>query len=1394
MPGQHAAITWQDLDPGGWLTTTPISIHVQVTIPTGLNPAGSSYAFSTDNQLTWSNWLTASLQVASPLTTTALLTVTDLALPDGTGNWIRFRVQDSSGGNAVSPPYHRFLDTQAPQVAITWPQAGGIYTNVVAVQGQAGDATSGVNCVQIELQNDQSRFWNGHGWQNAPAWWAANGLSNWQVANLPSWQGEKIYTATAKACDVAGWQENSEPVTFTVDQVPPTAPVELAVSPVDWSRQNIFTVTWQNPVDVSGIAGAWYRWQTPPTAPDDGIYATGENISSISLAAPGEGDIPLYVWLQDGVGQIGWRNWALVHVRYDNTPPGAPVALHASPAGWQNVNHFSLRWQNPIDLSGIGGAWYKLNGEPTSANDGTFVSGAGLQQISDLQMPGDGVFDVYLWLVDGAGNSDPQTRNVKQAAFSFDSTAPQVHWAFTGTLGNNGWYTDAVQATLSAEDAASGVGQRFIRLNNGAWQQTDQLSCSHDGTYTLAGKAKDVAGNTSAVVTGTVNVDSTPPTLQLHYSIAPHSNDWFYEPVTVTATATDATSGAGDLLYSVDNGSWQCGDAVTFSQEGQHSLRFRSVDRAGNRREVGPLAINVDLQPPVTTYLVDGVPGNDPWYRSNVTVTLVAEDAGSGVQDTLYKIDNHPWQHGVTFTLTSDGLHTVWFYSVDNAGRRESSYPTPIWIDNTAPPAPTVLFVTPSGWTNNNVFTVTWGTPADLSSVVGAYYKVGEAPTANGDGIYYAGGHRTGGISVPGEGIYDLYLWLQDGAGNADYRNYLRAAQILHFDQTQPHSTVTLSPPLEAQKEWYRTPVTATFAATDTLSGLDHIEYAVDTGPWQRGAQAIVRGNGKHVLFYRAVDVAGNVESANHVTLRIDTTPPLLTAAQISPQGWTTQGQYTITWQSPLDDSGVVGLWYKIGAAPVAPGDGNFIAGDGRVTLSTSLQGKYDLYLWLEDHAGNASFQQALRLPAAIWHDGTPPQIRVNLAGPRGENNWFTGPITVDISADDAVSGVDTLWVQIDGNTPLTQTHFIWREEGKHNLKVWATDIAGNKQVHEPTYLQIDSYPPIAFLRPLPAYTTEYRPIFGDNVLFHVSWGGVDPLPGSGIASYDVQARDGWSGNWLIWQMNTTETGGDYFGQLGHTYFFRVRGRDKSGHVQPFSDDPNGDGYTNLQLVVDGGFETGTFRFWSGNEDGLKRTVRPALSYLGENSLVAYLGDPDEYGTNEHPGKVPIGAAKIWQVIKVPPQNQMKSPYLSLWYHMITWDVRYAYSHHRWQDTFEVHILTPTGKELAMPLVDGYRGHNPPVAGVDYGVEHDLGWKRFTYNLEPYAGQMIMIELANWNRWDNLYNTWTLVDNVRVEDDQVNHHVYFPGIWAEEQTAILTPHTTSQPTVPAIAPSGQAER
>lgn len=73
---------------------------------------------------------------------------------------------------------------------------------------------------------------------------------------------------------------------------------------------------------------------------------------------------------------------------------------------------------------------------------------------------------------------------------------------------------------------------------------------------------------------------------------------------------------------------------------------------------------------------------------------------------------------------------------------------------------------------------------------------------------------------------------------------------------------------------WHASPVAVSFQAADAGSGVAYVESALDGGTWIEGTTRVVSGNAAHTLAFRAVDLAGNVESTRRVTVRVDAGRP----------------------------------------------------------------------------------------------------------------------------------------------------------------------------------------------------------------------------------------------------------------------------------------------------------------------------------------------------------------------------------------------------------------------------------------------------------------------------------------------------------------------------------------
>ncbi|WP_374931195.1 OmpL47-type beta-barrel domain-containing protein [Neobacillus driksii] len=184
----------------------------------------------------------------------------------------------------------------------------------------------------------------------------------------------------------------------------------------------------------------------------------------------------------------------------------------------------------------------------------------------------------------------------------------------------------------------------------------------------------------------TAPTDTVAPTATISYSTVNPTN----QDVIVTVIPSEPVS------VTNNNGLGQ----YTFSQNGSFTFTFE--DAAGNAGSVVAIVNNIDKTAPVT---IDDAPNG--WVNKDVTVNFIARDTDSGVTATYYTIDNGAPQTGESVTFTSEGIHSLTYWSVDNAGNVEDMKTVSIYLDKTAPSLQVELDQTILWAANNKPVSVT---------------------------------------------------------------------------------------------------------------------------------------------------------------------------------------------------------------------------------------------------------------------------------------------------------------------------------------------------------------------------------------------------------------------------------------------------------------------------------------------------------------------------------------------------------------------------------------------------------------------------------------------------------------------------------------------------------------
>lgn len=295
----------------------------------------------------------------------------------------------------------------------------------------------------------------------------------------------------------------------------------------------------------------------------------------------------------------------------------------------------------------------------------------------------DGIYDVTLTVIDNNGSMNSTTKQitilnsppiadagpdqiVNNTLVSFDGTGSSDP---DGTIVIYKWYFG---------DGKSGIGAVITH------------NYSQDGIYTAKLNVTDDDGATDED-TCQITVDTTEPKTNISISGTKGDNNWYISNVTIMLLPTDATSGVDATYYSINGGTWGIyTQPFVISNEGENTLKFYSVDNAGNVEKVNTKIVKIDKTAPTITikkpeegYLYFFGRAILPTLRDKtiiigrITVEVNVTSTPSGVKDVKFYVDGYmkyntseppyTWNWGMAF-----GKHTLKVKAFDKAGHNAS--------------------------------------------------------------------------------------------------------------------------------------------------------------------------------------------------------------------------------------------------------------------------------------------------------------------------------------------------------------------------------------------------------------------------------------------------------------------------------------------------------------------------------------------------------------------------------------------------------------------------------------------------------------------------------------------------------------------------------------------------
>ena len=297
----------------------------------------------------------------------------------------------------------------------------------------------------------------------------------------------------------------------------------------------------------------------------------------------------------------------------------------------------------------------------------------------------DGTRTVYFEVKDSSSTPNTDSDN---DSIILDRINPVTFVYYDEGKGDNGWYI-YVYVTLDPYDTTSGVNYTGYKVG-GTWNthygESEFSFFLPDGTSQQAEfYSVDNAGNQeSHRYTDTKNVDGTEPVTTISLSGTAGDNGWYTSNVTVSLSASDATSQVNWIKYKIGffGEEMTYSGPFTLSDDGEYTVYYWANDVAGNEEwPKNSIDIKIDKTKPNTPVMnAEPKSGYTPGTSNTISWNAVSDPTSDDVRYFVQCDDNSDfsspyaqsgWITGTSYTFTNLKDGTKYWYRVktkDGAG------------------------------------------------------------------------------------------------------------------------------------------------------------------------------------------------------------------------------------------------------------------------------------------------------------------------------------------------------------------------------------------------------------------------------------------------------------------------------------------------------------------------------------------------------------------------------------------------------------------------------------------------------------------------------------------------------------------------------------------------------
>jgi hypothetical protein len=629
---------------------------------------------------------------------------------------------------------------------------------------------------------------------------------------------------------------------------------------------------------------------------------------------------------------------------------------------------------------------------------------------------------------------------------------------------------------LVGDGAGEGVSSTQLSLDNSPFKPfIAPVSLTSEGFHTLRWFSEDLNGNQEVVQSTVVAVDVTAPQTELQIFDSAVRDGRLYVSTSslMQLTARDSFSnnvaaGVREARFAVDSAPLELyTHPFTIVTEGEHTIHFASQDNVFNTEMPHFTTLFVDASAPVTRLLWEPETfvssSGELFVSSQTDLNLRADDAGAGVQFVGLGLDGGNLQQVIDPTRLDEGTHQLSFGSRDAVGNLEPLQSVTVKVDGT-PPQTTVVMAADAGNTTAHISLEAIDPEIDAvsSGVRDSWLAVDDSEFS----LY------NGSVILISTASHTLRWYSRDNVGNIEA--VASTTTVALHDLLAPVTEIHYSEPPLLQLPgglFISSSTRLELIATDfgvPVSGVALTEISLDAQPFVHYSVPLSFTEGAHRLEFRSQDNAGNLETAQAISLTVDLTPPQ-THVQVGETSYSSGSTIVVSTMTRLSIissdslSGVRRQFFTFDAAPVQ------VLTENPLSLPFTT-GTHTLVVFAEDRVGQKELPQTFILSFPVAADDLAPVTQLQLIPPAygaGGLSFISTTTRVGFVAEDAgvpTSGVAFTRYSLDQGPSTVFSAPFTLSGGVHRIDFSSQDRAGNTEIMQSASVNVDALPPVSSL------------------------------------------------------------------------------------------------------------------------------------------------------------------------------------------------------------------------------------------------------------------------------------------------------------------------------------------